>query len=243
MEFTLVWTCAEMELTRTQKLSREGKYIVVQMTFVYTLIYLQRCIYESRLKSTLHLACICEVASCDSLLCKPSSNWSPSVRSCFYRVSDNPTSCKICADKLFLHWVLRKCIVNCVPALQPKMKLKSRYDWWSVSQYGLVTSPLWDLWPDINFVWNLLSCLCRAPWLMRSPVNLLSVTVSGNCPSSSFFFLFPSVFHVTRFIHIQYVQGLVSPGSVQQIMLLHLWLTLQQQPKHLNGCTLDRHQV
>jgi hypothetical protein len=53
---------------------------------------------------------LCEVASYDSLLCKPFSNWSPSVRSCLYRVSyvmcnviDNPTSCKICADKLFLH--------------------------------------------------------------------------------------------------------------------------------------------
>jgi hypothetical protein len=39
------------------------------------------------------------------------------------------------------------------------LKLKSRYDWRSVSQYVLVSSPLWDLRPDINSVWNLLSCL------------------------------------------------------------------------------------
>jgi hypothetical protein len=31
------------------------------------------------------------------------------------------------------------------------------------------------------------------------------------------------------------MEGLVSPGSVQQIMLLHLQLTLQEQFKHLNG--------
>jgi hypothetical protein len=48
--------------------------------------------------------------------------------------------------------------------------------------------PLWDLQPDINSVSNLLSCLCRAPPLMRGQVCLLSVTVSSNCPSSSFFF-------------------------------------------------------
>jgi hypothetical protein len=30
-------------------------------------------------------------------------------------------------------------------------KSKSRYNWWSVSQYVLVSSPLWDLWPDITF--------------------------------------------------------------------------------------------
>jgi hypothetical protein len=28
-------------------------------------------------------------------------------------------------------------------------KLKSCYDWWSVSQYVLVSSSLWNLWPDI----------------------------------------------------------------------------------------------
>jgi hypothetical protein len=28
-------------------------------------------------------------------------------------------------------------------------KSKSRYNWWSVSQYVKVLSPFWDLWPDI----------------------------------------------------------------------------------------------
>jgi hypothetical protein len=43
--------------------------------------------------------------------------------------------------------------------------LKPRYDWRSVSQYVLVSRPLWDLRPDFNFVLNLLSCLCGAPSL------------------------------------------------------------------------------
>jgi hypothetical protein len=54
----------------------------------------------------------------------------------------------------------------------------------------------------------------------------LSVTVSNNCLPSSFIF-FPiffllSILRVKRFIYIQYMEGLVSLGSVQQIMLHHL---------------------
>jgi hypothetical protein len=64
--------------------------------------------------------------------------------------------------------------------------LKSRQDWWSVSQYVLASSPPRDLRPDINSVWILLCCLCWAPSLTRGRVCLLSVTVSNNYPSSSF---------------------------------------------------------
>jgi hypothetical protein len=43
-------------------------------------------------------------------------------------------------------------------------KSKSHYNWWSLSQYVKVWSPLWDLWPVITFCpkivfWKLLSCL------------------------------------------------------------------------------------
>jgi hypothetical protein len=41
-------------------------------------------------------------------------------------------------------------------------------------------------------------------------------------------------------MYIQYLQGLVSPGSVQQIIPLHLQLTLQQLSKHFNGRTFQR---
>jgi hypothetical protein len=49
-----------------------------------------------------------------------------------------------------------------------KSKSKSHYSWRSVSLHIKVSSPLWDLWPDITFcpkvaVWKLLSCLCEAP--------------------------------------------------------------------------------
>jgi hypothetical protein len=65
---------------------------------------------------------------------------------------------------------------------------KLRYEWRLVSQYVLVSGPLWDLRPDINSVWKLLSCVCAAPSLTRGRVCVLSVTVSGNCPLSSYFF-------------------------------------------------------
>jgi hypothetical protein len=53
--------------------------------------------------------------------------------------------------------------------------------------------------PHINSIWILLSCLCGAPSLTRGRVCLLSITVSNNCPPSSFFlhFLFLSILHVT----------------------------------------------
>jgi hypothetical protein len=86
-------------------------------------------------------------------------------------------------NMIYLYWLRVICL--------KKLKLKSRYDWWSVSRYVLVSSPLSDLRPDINYVWNLLSCLCGTPSLTRGRVCLVSITVSSNCPaSSSFFFVF-----------------------------------------------------
>jgi hypothetical protein len=54
---------------------------------------------------------------------------------------------------------------------QPMSKSKLIYDWWSDSQYVLVSSPPWDLWSDITFcrkvaVWKLWSCFCGTPSLM-----------------------------------------------------------------------------
>jgi hypothetical protein len=63
-----------------------------------------------------------------------------------------------------------------IPVIHFKSKSKSCYDWWSVIQYVLVSSPLWNLWPDIK----LLCCLCGVPSLMRGRVCLLSVTVSNS---------------------------------------------------------------
>jgi hypothetical protein len=44
---------------------------------------------------------------------------------------------------------------------------KSLYDWRSASQYVLVSSPLWDLWPDITPVGRLLSKSCGLVSLRR----------------------------------------------------------------------------
>jgi hypothetical protein len=96
-------------------------------------------------------------------------------------------------------------------------KSKSRYDWWSVSQYVKVSSPLWNLWPDITFcpkvvVWKLLSCLNGALSLMRGRVCNFS------------FLAFTSRIYVScvlQFSNIIYnmYKASFSPGSVQQIML------------------------
>jgi hypothetical protein len=58
--------------------------------------------------------------------------------------------------------------------------LRSRYDWWSGSQYVLASSPTCDLRPDINSVWISLCCLCCAPSLTRGWICVLSVTVINN---------------------------------------------------------------
>jgi hypothetical protein len=50
----------------------------------------------------------------------------------------------------------------------------------SQSVSTVLSSPLWDLRPDISSVWNLLSCFCGTPSLTRCWVCLMSVTASIN---------------------------------------------------------------
>jgi hypothetical protein len=55
-----------------------------------------------------------------------------------------------------------------------QVKSKSHCDWRSDSQYVLVSSPIWNSWPDIFItVWQLRSCFCGAPPLTRGRVCLL----------------------------------------------------------------------
>jgi hypothetical protein len=79
----------------------------------------------------------------------------------------------------------------------------------SVSQYVLVTSPLWDLRSDIISVWKLLS-LWGAISEERSGLSLVSQSaVFVHCQV-----LFRSFFHFTChtcFMYIQYMQGLSQP--------------------------------
>jgi hypothetical protein len=71
------------------------------------------------------------------------------------------------------------------PISKSKSESKSRYDWRSVSQYVVVSSPLWDLWPDTT------SCWCCD----RRSVGL-SVLVSGTllghifCRTTALLFVF-----------------------------------------------------
>jgi hypothetical protein len=59
------------------------------------------------------------------------------------------------------------------------VKSKSHCDWRSVSQYVLVSSPIWGTWPDIVItVWQLRSCFCGAPSLTRGRVCLLHMLLA-----------------------------------------------------------------
>jgi hypothetical protein len=110
--------------------------------------------------------------------------------SCLQRISSSCciSSCRYCISLELLH-------PYCTAYWVQLLELKSRYDWQSISQYDLVSSPLWDLQPDISFVWNLLSCLCGAPSLRRCRVCLSLVAVSSNLSivkfSSCQIFFFP----------------------------------------------------
>jgi hypothetical protein len=81
----------------------------------------------------------------------------------------------------------------------------------SVSQHVKVSSPLWDLWPDITFcpkvvVWKLLSCLCRAPSLTRGRVYHFSIVTNQYLHQAFTLHVFYS-----SAIYIQYVQSFIQP--------------------------------
>jgi hypothetical protein len=88
-----------------------------------------------------------------------------------------------------------------------KLKSKSCYDWRSVSQYVLVSSSLWNLWPDIIF------CLKVA---VLSLYGALSDERSGLSPVSHcqqylvycqrFNIIY--IVHVTCFMYMQYTRVL-----------------------------------
>jgi hypothetical protein len=89
-------------------------YKITKAIWKITSVYFRQLMYErGRVRA-------CQVASLDSLPCKPSHNSSPSVCSCLCRVMvcpaiDNPTSCVKFTLICFLHaktWVLQKSIIN-----------------------------------------------------------------------------------------------------------------------------------
>jgi hypothetical protein len=76
--------------------------------------------------------------------------------------------------KLSVQAVFRRII-----RLHSSQKSKSHYDRRSVSQYVLVSIPIWDFWIAIFFP-KLLSCLFGAPSLTRGRVYHLSVHSSAS---------------------------------------------------------------
>jgi hypothetical protein len=64
-------------------------------------------------------------------------------------------------------------------------RVRVTYGLRSVSQYVLVSSLIWDFWPDIAScskvaVWKLLSCICGAPFLTRGRDCTSWVSVCGH---------------------------------------------------------------
>jgi hypothetical protein len=58
---------------------------------------------------------------------------------------------------------------------KPESESELLYNWRSVSQYVLVSSPIWDFWPEIFFFLKSLSSHLGAPSLTRGRVCHLSV--------------------------------------------------------------------
>jgi hypothetical protein len=105
--------------------------------------------------------------------------------------------------------------ICCLRQVKVKVTLRP-----TVSQDVLVSSPIWDFWPDFFFFSKLLSCLFGAPSLTIGRVCHVSVFVIEVYNSQS---LFTTNIYIKLKIdmcstHLQYIQASFSPGSVQQIM-------------------------
>jgi hypothetical protein len=90
--------------------------------------------------------------------------------------------------------------------LQKTSKSESCYDWQPVSQYVLVSSSLWNLWPDI-----ILSESCR---VVSVGYPLLWEVGSVSCQSRQQYLAHCQklnviyIVHVTYFMYMQYILGL-----------------------------------
>jgi hypothetical protein len=137
-----------------------------------------------------------------------------------------------------LLWIRTQNWLNDIKQSKPK----SCYDWRSVSQYVLVSSSLWNLWPDIIF------CLKVA---VLSLWSALSDERSGLSPVShcqqylvhcqKFNMIY--IVYVTCFMYMQYILYLCQHRLSTADHAKTSVATLQQESRHLEGRTLDRRQV
>jgi hypothetical protein len=98
--------------------------------------------------------------------------------------------------------------------LMPRSKSKSHYDWRSVSQHVLVSSLLWDLWPDFFFQICCLVSVVRPLW--REAGSVFCQSFVNTVYSSQSVFTFSIVRHSSVMYNIY--RASFSPDSVQQIM-------------------------
>jgi hypothetical protein len=107
-----------------------------------------------------------------------------------------------------------------------KSESESQYDRQSVSQYVLVSSPIWNFWPKIFFRSYCLVFLGRPLWREVGSVIcqslLLQSTIASHYLQQIFTLNWIITFCITHIYNaIKYLQFILpsfSPGSVQQIM-------------------------
>jgi hypothetical protein len=115
---------------------------------------------------------------------------------------------------IFIFMILDDFCFSCTDT-KVKVKSKSHCDWRSVSQYILVSSPIWDFWPEIFFT-KLLSCLFGAPSLTRGRVCHVLVFVIEVYNSQSLFttiYIWIKIYIVLNTFKkkIKYLQYIQSP--------------------------------
>jgi hypothetical protein len=89
-------------------------------------------------------------------------------------------------------------------------KSKSHYEWRSVGQSVLVSSPFWDSWPDFSLTLDIYSpCHHWAPSLTRDQVcYLLEVLVFVTCLQFFIYKMYIEEYIVTYVQYVEYIQGL-----------------------------------
>jgi hypothetical protein len=98
------------------------------------------------------------------------------------------------------------------------LMIQSHCDWQLVSLSVLVSSPVWDLWPDINYCSTVTVLPFGGRPLWREDGSVIRQSVSSiRSIVSMYNFYILRVSHVIEYIYNIY-KASVSPGSVQQIM-------------------------
>jgi hypothetical protein len=115
-------------------------------------------------------------------------------------------------------------------------KSKSHYSWRSASHVK-VSSPFWDLWPDITFCrkivfWNLLSCLS----LWREVGSVICLSLSSNLPLFTSNICVTCVLQFSNLYTINIKLQLVPSEYSRLCSASYFSSNILQESKCLNGC-------